>query len=43
MLLGFATNVINFTTLSILTPRIRILYFCVFYRWKWRTRRRVDL
>jgi len=27
--LGFATNVIN-STLSVLTPGIRILYFCVF-------------
>jgi len=33
--LGFVTNVINSTTLSVLTPGIRILYFCVFYRWKW--------
>jgi len=36
-----ATNVINSTTLSVLTPGIRILYFCVFYRWK-RSRRRVE-
>jgi len=28
---GFATNMINSTTLSVLTSGIRILYFCVFY------------
>jgi len=32
---GRRDNAINSTTLSILTPGIRILYFYVFYRWKW--------
>jgi len=38
--LGFATNVIN-STLSVLTPGIRILYFCSFLPLKM-TRRRVE-
>jgi len=31
MSLDFATNVINSTTLSVLTPGIRILYFYILY------------